>query len=63
MRTGVGFKVTVEEATRPNPGISHIPLIERPSRKWARRISPILSTPSIPRFALPNQRKSNCSYH
>ena len=31
------------------PESRHIPLIERPSRKWARRISPILSTPSIPR--------------
>ena len=30
------------------PESRHVSLIERPSRKWARRISPILSTPSIP---------------
>ena len=40
-----------------------IHLIERPSRKWARRTFPILSTPSIPRLALPKPRLHRPVFH
>ncbi len=45
------------------PGSRHVPSVGRPSRKRARRISPVLSAPSIPRPALPNRRKSSRTHH
>ena len=40
-----------------------IPLVERPSRKWASRTFPILSAPSIPRLALPEPRPHRPAFH
>ena len=58
-----GLRVPAVGRALDTPESRHAPLIERPSRKWVLRISPILSAPSIPRPALPHRRRSSRTHH